>query len=98
VFRSIIYNAPAVPAVVWLSGLTGLSIFANYAYCDPLKAGIISRPDEIVPYYVLERLSGIYGLPGLFLSCLFSGALRYVHLVQARTYYSRCFHKRLKCS
>ncbi|CAG0915141.1 unnamed protein product, partial [Notodromas monacha] len=73
--RSILLNAPGSIIAVWMSILAGISIFAFYAHCDPLKAGVIKRPDEIVPYYVLNELSAIYGLPGLFLACLFSGAL-----------------------
>jgi sodium-coupled monocarboxylate transporter 8/12 len=53
-------------------------LFANYAECDPLKAGLIKSKDQIIPYFVLDHLGSWQGLPGVFMACLFSGALRFV--------------------
>ena len=74
--RAYLWNAP-LSIILWiLAAFSGLVVFANYADCDPLKAGIITKQDQIIPYYVMDKLGHIYGLPGLFLACLFSGALR----------------------
>ncbi|KAG0718424.1 Sodium-coupled monocarboxylate transporter 1 [Chionoecetes opilio] len=55
--------------------LVGLSVFAVYADCDPLATGEIKKADQILPFYVIDRLSGIYGLPGLFVASLYAGGL-----------------------
>lgn len=56
--------------------MLGLVLFATYEGCDPLAAGLIDKKDQIVPFYVMDRLSSVPGLPGLFVACIFSGALR----------------------
>ncbi|XP_037792929.1 sodium-coupled monocarboxylate transporter 2-like [Penaeus monodon] len=35
----------------------GIAVYAVYASCDPMATGEISKPDEIVPHYVIDRLS-----------------------------------------
>lgn len=55
---------------------SGIVLFATYEGCDPLAAGLITKKDQILPFYVMDRLSSIPGLPGLFVACIFSGALR----------------------
>ncbi|KAK8757656.1 hypothetical protein V5799_004709 [Amblyomma americanum] len=59
-----------------LSCLAGLVIFAHYADCDPVKVGKISSPDQLVPYFVMKAMNSVPGLPGLFVACVFSSALR----------------------
>ena len=56
----------------------GLSIFAVYAGCDPMATGDISSPDQILPYYIIDKLSRWEGIPGLFMASLYAGALRSV--------------------
>ncbi|XP_072144454.1 sodium-coupled monocarboxylate transporter 2-like isoform X2 [Dermacentor andersoni] len=68
-------NIPGVMINISLSCLAGLVIYAHYADCDPLKAGKISNPDQLVPYFVMKTISGVPGLPGLFVACVFSSAL-----------------------
>lgn len=59
-----------------LAVLSSIVIFANYAGCDPMVLGLIQKKDQIAPYFVLEHLSPITGLMGLFIACLYSGSLR----------------------
>lgn len=54
----------------------GIAVFAIYADCDPMATEDIEKPDQIVPYYVIDRLSRFPGLPGLFLAALYAGGLR----------------------
>lgn len=55
--------------------LCGIAIFAVYGRCDPLKQGLIERSDQLMPYFVMDKLQGIPGLPGLFVACVFSASL-----------------------
>ncbi|XP_037079489.1 sodium-coupled monocarboxylate transporter 1-like [Pollicipes pollicipes] len=68
-------NAPANILYISLACLCGLAIFATYADCDPLRMALIERKDQLVPYFVLDQMSYLTGLPGLFVACIMSGAL-----------------------
>ncbi|KAF0307765.1 Sodium-coupled monocarboxylate transporter 2 [Amphibalanus amphitrite] len=67
--------APGYMLFGTLACLCGLAIFANYADCNPLEQGLIQRKDQLVPYFVLDQMSYLTGLPGLFVACIMSGAL-----------------------
>lgn len=60
-----------------LAILTGLLMFAKYWNCDPQLLGKIKQYDQLLPYYVMDIARTIPGLPGLFISGIFSAALRY---------------------
>ncbi|XP_041484320.1 sodium-coupled monocarboxylate transporter 2-like [Lytechinus variegatus] len=55
--------------------ITGLVMYANFAECDPLTAGYVSRSDQLIPYFVLYLFGKMPGLPGLFTSAVFSASL-----------------------
>lgn len=55
--------------------LCGFVAFAFYYGCDPQMIGKISKYDQILPYLVLDLLKDFYGLPGLFIACVYSAAL-----------------------
>ncbi|CAL4122375.1 unnamed protein product [Meganyctiphanes norvegica] len=55
--------------------LSGAVVFAVYAECSPLSLGYIKTKDQILSYFVLDKLSFITGVPGLFVAAVFSGAL-----------------------
>ncbi|XP_050034616.1 sodium-coupled monocarboxylate transporter 1-like isoform X1 [Dermacentor andersoni] len=68
-------NIPGVMLNISLGCVAGLVIYANYPDCDPLKSGKISKSDQLIPFFVMKTLSVVPGLPGLFVACVFSGAL-----------------------
>lgn len=68
-------NIPGVMLNISLGCLAGLVIYANYPDCDPLKSGMITKSDQLIPFFVMKTLSVVPGLPGLFVACVFSGAL-----------------------
>lgn len=62
----------------------------NWSFQDILFA--ICFP-QIVIYFVMDMLQGLPGLPGLFIACLFSAALRYETFSTAFTHRANCIHK-----
>ncbi|XP_046401187.1 sodium-coupled monocarboxylate transporter 1-like [Ischnura elegans] len=67
--------AVGIMAIVSLSCYTGLVVYANFHGCDPLLRGAIKKPDQLLPYLVMDMSSTIPGLPGVFISGVFSAAL-----------------------
>ncbi|KAK7866109.1 hypothetical protein R5R35_011627 [Gryllus longicercus] len=55
--------------------ITGMIVYAGYHGCDPLKTNTISEADELLPLYVLEFLSHLPGIPGLFVAGVFAASL-----------------------
>lgn len=53
----------------------GLVIYASYFKCDPIIRGTIAKSDQLFPYFVTQIASTMPGLPGLFVSGVFSAAL-----------------------
>lgn len=64
-------NIPIIFVLFSLSWVVGMVIFANYADCDPLTLGYISKFDEIVPFYVEDKFLNMPGLLGLVMATLF---------------------------
>ncbi|KAA0724057.1 Sodium-coupled monocarboxylate transporter 2 [Triplophysa tibetana] len=61
--------------ILFCAVVSGLIMYAFYSSCDPWRAGYVSAPDQVMPYFVMEILGGFPGLPGLFVACAFSGTL-----------------------
>ncbi|XP_055872563.1 sodium-coupled monocarboxylate transporter 1-like [Biomphalaria glabrata] len=74
--QSVLLNIIGVFLLLTLTCMSGLALFAFYAdqNCNPLGQSLVSNPNQLVPYFVMENL-GYPGIPGLFIACLFSGAL-----------------------
>ncbi|XP_076114586.1 sodium-coupled monocarboxylate transporter 1-like [Mytilus galloprovincialis] len=74
--RAVLMNCVGVFLLLTLACLSGISVFAFYADkgCDPLSHGDIKNSNQIIPYFVSDML-GYPGVPGLFIACLFCGAL-----------------------
>lgn len=66
---------PILTSLSLTTSLAGLVIYANYRGCDPLLAGRITKRDQLLPYFVMDKVGHITGLPGLFLAGIFSGSL-----------------------
>ncbi|KYM94580.1 Putative sodium-dependent multivitamin transporter, partial [Cyphomyrmex costatus] len=47
---------------------SGLAMYSRYHNCDPLLKKRITSPDMLMPLYVMETMSNIPGLPGLFIA------------------------------
>ncbi|XP_061189213.1 uncharacterized protein LOC133197269 [Saccostrea echinata] len=68
-------SLPTTILLVALVCVAGLVIYATYHACDPLLDGKIISRDQLLPYYVMESLGGIPGVPGIFVACIFSASL-----------------------
>lgn len=62
-------------AFLVISVFTGMSLYSIFKDCDPWKAGLVSAPDQLMPYLVMIILTGTPGLPGLFFAAVCSGCL-----------------------
>ncbi|KAL3843173.1 hypothetical protein ACJMK2_021124 [Sinanodonta woodiana] len=74
---ALLLNVPGMFLLISLCCMTGVVMFSYYAEgCDPLtgskRAG---NPNQLLPVFVMDLLHEYPGLPGLFVACLFSGAL-----------------------
>ncbi|KAJ8688365.1 hypothetical protein QAD02_024160 [Eretmocerus hayati] len=72
---TIMIMAVGIISIVSLSCYTGVVIFAAYYDCDPVSTKQIKKPDQLLPFFVMELAKSIPGLPGLFVSGVFSAAL-----------------------
>lgn len=55
----------------------GLLIYATYHDCDPLTTKLAKAKDQLLPLLVMRLFGDFPGLPGLFVSGVFSAALRF---------------------
>ncbi|XP_063227299.1 sodium-coupled monocarboxylate transporter 2-like isoform X3 [Bacillus rossius redtenbacheri] len=55
--------------------MVGLTIYSTYYECDPIKSKKVNKPDNVVPYFVMDTAGSIPGLPGFFIAGIFSAAL-----------------------
>ncbi|XP_041087031.1 sodium/iodide cotransporter [Polyodon spathula] len=73
--RALLVNQVGLCLIVSSAVTCGIVMFALYRKCDPLKAGLISAADQYMPFLVLDIFADYPGVPGLFLSCAYSGTL-----------------------
>ena len=55
---------------------SGLVAYAMYSTCDPLTSGKITKPDQILPYLVINKLGHIPTLSGIFVAAVYGAMLR----------------------
>ncbi|XP_078346609.1 sodium-coupled monocarboxylate transporter 1-like [Oculina patagonica] len=68
----------SVPVLIIISGLAcinGLVMYAVYANCHPLRAGEIRLNNQVLLYYVIDKLHHLKGLSGFMSACIFAGSL-----------------------
>ncbi|XP_011686227.1 PREDICTED: putative sodium-dependent multivitamin transporter [Wasmannia auropunctata] len=54
---------------------SGLAIYSKYHNCDPILKKRIISPDMLMPLYVMDTMSNMPGVPGLFVAGIFSAGL-----------------------
>jgi len=73
--KALYYNVIFLFIFMVVCCLSGLVMYAVYGNCDPRTAGLVKSNDQIIPYFVVHKLSNLNGIPGLYMACIFSGAL-----------------------
>jgi sodium-coupled monocarboxylate transporter 8/12 len=69
------WSWPILTLLSLTTSFSGLVIFNYYKTCDPLRSGRISKPDQIMPIYVVDALGHMPGVCGLFVAGIFSATL-----------------------
>ncbi|KAH8313670.1 hypothetical protein KR067_009996, partial [Drosophila pandora] len=73
--KSLIIAGIGFLIICLLNTVSGIIMFARYFGCDPLLAGLVSKPDKMMPFFVQDIMGHLAGMPGIFISCVFSAAL-----------------------
>lgn len=50
-------------------------MYALYYDCDPLTSGYVQKQDKMMPFFVQDIAGHLKGMPGIFISSVFSAAL-----------------------
>ncbi|KAL7728675.1 hypothetical protein ACLKA6_004056 [Drosophila palustris] len=61
--------------IMFFNAFAGIIMFARYYGCDPMLAGLVSKPDKLMPFFIQDIMGSLPGMPGLFISCVFSASL-----------------------
>ncbi|RVE54442.1 hypothetical protein evm_000927 [Chilo suppressalis] len=64
-----------VTFIVFICAYCGLLAFATYYECDPLDSKLTLAKDQLLPLLVMDVLSEWKGMPGIFVTGVFSAAL-----------------------
>ncbi|XP_014671805.1 PREDICTED: sodium-coupled monocarboxylate transporter 1-like isoform X2 [Priapulus caudatus] len=67
--------APTWIAIQWVFTFAGIIMYVKYRDCDPQQNGQITKPDQLFPLFVMETLSFLNGVSGLFVAAVYSAAL-----------------------
>uniref|UniRef100_A0A665TLK3 Solute carrier family 5 member 8 n=1 Tax=Echeneis naucrates TaxID=173247 RepID=A0A665TLK3_ECHNA len=72
---SLYINLLGLGSILLCSVFAGMCLYSVYKNCDPWTAGLVSAPDQLMPYLVMDILGDYPGLPGLFVAAAYSGSL-----------------------
>ncbi|KAM9328378.1 sodium-coupled monocarboxylate transporter 1 [Pholidichthys leucotaenia] len=72
---SLYINLVGLWSVLLCSVFAGLCLYSIYKNCDPWSEGLVSAPDQLIPFLVMDILNDYPGVPGVFVAALFSGSL-----------------------
>ena len=77
VVKAIWWNVIGIGSLLLMCSYAGLVIFAFYdiKQCDPIKAKMVDKADQLFPLFVMQVMGDIPCIPGLFIAGVFSGAL-----------------------
>lgn len=73
--RSLVLFGFGFILIMFFNCFTGIVIYSRFHDCDPIQSGHVSKVDKMVPYFVQDTVGNLWGMPGVFISCVFSAAL-----------------------
>lgn len=73
--RSLVIAGIGFFVIMLFNCFTGIIMYALYHNCDPLKLKIVDKSDKMMPFFVQDVAGHLKGMPGIFISCVFSAAL-----------------------
>ncbi|KAH8284099.1 hypothetical protein KR054_010383 [Drosophila jambulina] len=73
--RSLVLFGLGFILIMFFNCFTGIVMYARFHDCDPIESGHVSKVDKMVPYFVQDTVGHLKGMPGVFISCVFSAAL-----------------------
>ncbi|XP_076801199.1 sodium-coupled monocarboxylate transporter 1-like [Clavelina lepadiformis] len=73
--KSIMLNNIGLTVLNVFAVMCGLILYAYYQDCDPISFKVLEKPDQLLPYLVLDIFQNYPGMPGLFIACVYSGSL-----------------------
>ncbi|CAG2100033.1 unnamed protein product [Medioppia subpectinata] len=74
--KALYFAIPGFMTMISLSAVMGVLMYAHYYDCDPMLTERVTRPDQLVPYFVLDIFSDSYpGMTGVFVACIFGSSL-----------------------
>ncbi|KAH8276206.1 hypothetical protein KR026_004595 [Drosophila bipectinata] len=73
--RSLVIFGFGFIVIMFFNCFTGIVMYSRFHDCDPIATGQVSKLDKMVPYFVQDTVGHIWGMPGVFISCVFSAAL-----------------------
>lgn len=68
-------NWPILSLLSLSTSFSGLALYYYYQNCDPLLQGRISSRDQLMPIFIVDAMSHLPGVSGLFVSGIFSASL-----------------------
>ena len=74
---ALLLNVPGIFFLMNLCCFAGLVVYATYKNCDPLTKpdAVIRNSNQLLPYFVIDKLTSLKGAAGLFLSAIFAASL-----------------------
>lgn len=72
---ALILQVPGLIVIVGMCTLAGWVMYAVNEKCDLRNDGKIQSNDQILAYFLIDKLHHLKGVPGIFMASLFSGAL-----------------------
>ncbi|CAG2182751.1 unnamed protein product, partial [Oppiella nova] len=74
--KALYFAIPGFLTMISLTVCIGVLMFAHYYDCDPMLSGRVTRPDQLLPYFVLDIFRNTYpGMTGVFVACIFGSSL-----------------------
>ena len=66
--RAVWLCCPTISFFLIIISFSGLAIYSRYYKCDLFLKKRITCPNMLMPLYVMDTMSNISGLPGLFIA------------------------------